>query len=103
MVDLSSVSALKEFSSLPSIVSPVRGMKHIVGVHRRCRDCKFTRVNNRLAVVCSTHPRHNQIQQGKAASKRFHKPYPWRWPDPFDKKYGKLRYEENRYLAAFYD
>ena len=83
-----------------SLVQTVN-FKTLVGIHRRCRDCRITRVDNRLAVLCETHPRHKQIQMGKKASKRLHKPYPWRWPDPFDKKYALHRFSEDRYLKAF--
>ena len=82
---------------------PVATMKYHVGVHLRCPDCRFTRVDNRLAVVCKTHPRHKQIQKGKGASRRIHKPYLWRWPDPFDKKYTNIKFNEDRYIAAFQD
>ena len=80
---------------------PVASMKYHVGVHLRCPDCRFTRIDNRLAVICKTHPRHKQIQRGKKESRRIHKPYPWRWPDPFDKKYRDSIHHEDRYIKAF--
>ena len=82
------------------VIVPAASFKRHVGVHLRCPDCRFTRIDNRLAVLCKTHPRHKQIQQGNEKSKRVHKPYLWRWPDPFDKKYLNNRHED-RYVKAF--
>lgn len=83
--------------------TPTRGMKRLVGLHKRCADCKFTRQNGRLMVLCETHPRHNQMQWGRKGQKRLHKPYPWRWPDPFEKKYSQGMFNEDRYMHAFKD
>jgi len=94
----------KQSSFIPvynPIKMPIATMKYHVGVHLRCPDCRFTRVDNRLAVICKTHPRHKQIQRGKGPSRRIHKPYRWRWPDPFDKKYTNIKFNEDRYIEAF--
>lgn len=84
----------------PGITIPTAGFKRHSGVHRRCPDCRMLRVNNRLTVLCDTHPRHKQIQMSRRGQKRLHKTYPWRWPDPFDKKYGSP-FSWDRYEKAF--
>lgn len=38
-----------------------RGMKQVGRVKRRCRDCYFMVRDERLFVLCKTHPRHKQM------------------------------------------
>lgn len=82
-------------------IVPAAGFKYQVSIKPRCEDCYSTRINNRRAILCRTHPRHKQIQQGKGCSKRIHKTYLWRWPNPFEKKYPSTIYSEDRYIKAF--
>jgi len=106
---ISSFSSAKVFktnwnSLLPSPVNKIcaAGLKRHVAVHRRCPSCQILRIDGRLSVRCEEHPRHNQMQFGRTGQKRIHKPFPWRWPDPFDKKYGsKSTFYEDRYSKAF--
>jgi len=85
-------------------VQQTAGLKRRLGINRMCKDCKVTRFRGRLAVVCPTHPRHNQLQWGRGQDKQLHKPYPWRWLDPFEKKYSDLGvWNEDRYSKTFED
>lgn len=78
-----------------------RGLKRHVAVHRRCEDCRIVRPHGRLMVQCDKHPRHNQLQFGRPGQYRIHRVYPWRWPDPFEKKYSHGPFYQDRYLEAF--
>ena len=83
--------------------TPTAGLKHVKAVHRRCEDCQVIRHEGRLAVSCPTHGRHNQIQYTKVPSlRRLHKPYPWRYPDPFQRKYSSAsEWYADRYMNTF--
>lgn len=45
-----------------------RGMKQVGNCKKRCKDCYFVVRNERLFVMCKTHPRHKQM----AMKKRVH-------------------------------
>ena len=42
-----------------------RGMKQMGRLKRRCKDCYFVMRQERLYVMCKTHPRHKQMQMKK--------------------------------------
>lgn len=42
-----------------------RGMKQVGRVKRRCKDCYFVMRQERLYVMCKTHPRHKQMSMIK--------------------------------------
>lgn len=42
-----------------------RGFKQMGRLKRRCKDCYFVMRQERLYVICKTHPRHKQMQMKK--------------------------------------
>lgn len=42
-----------------------RGMKQMGFLKRRCKDCYFVMRQERLYVMCKTHPRHKQMSMKK--------------------------------------
>ncbi|KAF2885091.1 hypothetical protein ILUMI_21094 [Ignelater luminosus] len=60
------ITYTKELLS-PSSISfiPNCGFKVKVALKKRCKDCYFVRRENRLHVICKTHPRHKQMQMVK--------------------------------------
>lgn len=44
---------------------PTCGFKIQGKLKRRCKDCYFVRREERLYVICKTHPRHKQMQVAK--------------------------------------
>lgn len=50
----------------PSLtINPERGMKQMGVLKRRCKDCYFVMREERLFVMCKTHPRHKQMAMKK--------------------------------------
>lgn len=50
--------------SMTTIVAQ-RGMKQVGNCKRRCKDCYFVVRQERLFVMCKTHPRHKQMSMKK--------------------------------------
>lgn len=48
----------------PNLV-PCCGFKVMGKVRKRCKDCYLVRRNERLFVICKTHPRHKQMSMVK--------------------------------------
>lgn len=48
-----------------SIYNPVCGLKTKGRLQLRCKDCYFVRRQERLYVMCKTHPRHKQVKMKK--------------------------------------
>lgn len=46
-------------------IVPCCGFKVMGKVRRRCKDCYLVRRNERMFVICKTHPRHKQMSMVK--------------------------------------
>ncbi|KAK4877910.1 hypothetical protein RN001_010416 [Aquatica leii] len=44
------------------VVTQSYGFKVKAMLKKRCKDCYFVKRENRLFVICNTHPRHKQMQ-----------------------------------------
>lgn len=47
------------------LINIQRGMKQVGRVRRRCKDCYFVMRQERLYVMCKSHPRHKQMNMAK--------------------------------------
>lgn len=50
---------------IPNFVVPSCGFKVKGRLRRRCKDCYFVKRQERLFVICETHPRHKQMAMVK--------------------------------------
>lgn len=55
----------KFLAPVTSIVTQIAGMKVKGRLKRRCKDCYFVSRQERLYVICPTHPRHKQMSMKK--------------------------------------
>ena len=46
-------------------ITSQRGMKQVGNCKRRCKDCYYVVRQERLFVMCKTHPRHKQMSMKK--------------------------------------
>lgn len=51
--------------TVPPLLSQVCGLKMKGRLRRRCKDCYFVWRQERLYVMCKTHPRHKQMSMKK--------------------------------------